>query len=265
MNKFTAAGIYIYAASLAGFGIIQLVTRNFLSSALAVPAAVPLRGPLVIVGSIIFLGAAAAVFFRFRRQLALVAVGIMYLIFLCGVHLPSLVANLHSGNDWAVTFEGVMIGGGAWMIAAQLPDDAGFGPRWGRFVQAAAVVAHYMFAVALFLFATQHIIYFDYIVSLIPGWMPVRVGLAYIVIAGYILCGVSFLIGRRVGLAAFWLGIMFAIWVILLHSPRAIGKWDVETEWTSLFVALAVWGIAFAISRREMAERTEALIVLPRV
>src|SRR6185312_3402372 len=265
MSKLTATGIYIYAAALAGFGIIELVTSDFLSSALAVPASLPLRGLGVALSIVIFLGGAAAIFFRIRRQLAMVVVGLMYLLFLLTLHLPSLLTHLHSGNDWAVTFEAVMLGGGAFMIAARLPPDTGFGPGWTRFVQSAAVIAHYAFALALFLFATQHILYFDYIVSLIPAWMPAKIVLAYIVIAGYILCGVSFAIGRQIGPAALMLGIMFGLWVIVLHSPRAISKWSVEPEWTSLFVALAVCGIAFFIAGRETAEQPDALIVLPRV
>jgi hypothetical protein len=263
--KISALGIYFYATALAAFGVIQLIIRNFLSSELQVPAGLPLRGVWMVVTSAVFLGAAAMIFLRFRRQLALLVVGCMYILFLLGIHFPALVTHIYDGNDWSVTFEGMMIGSGAFIIAAQLPADSGLGPGWLRFIQAAATVGHYLFASALFLFAIQHIIYFDYIVTLIPAWMPVKVGLAYLVIAAYILAGISLVLGRGVGPAAFWLGIMFGLWVIVLHAPRAIGKWSVETEWASLFVALAVCGVSFYIYRREMVSRPDALIVLPHV
>jgi len=265
MKKFSEAGIYFYGVAMAAFGVIQLVIRNFLLSEFQVPAGVPLRGMWVIVSSAVFLGAAVAIFFRYRRQLALLMVGGMYLVVFLGVHLPALILNINNGNDWAVMFEGLMIGSGAFIIAAQLPADSGLGPRWIRFIQVAATVGHYLFASALFLFAIQHIIYFDYIVTLIPAWMPVKMGLAYLVIAGYILSGMSFVLGRGVGLAAFWLGVMFGLWVIVLHVPRAIGRWNVETEWASLFVALAVCGVCFYICRRETVSQPSALIVLPHV
>lgn len=264
-GKLSAVGIYFYAAAMAAFGVIQLIIRNFLLSEFQVPAGVPFRGVLVILSSVVFLGAAAAIFLRFRRQLALVVVGLMYGLVFAGVHLPALIMNVYNGNDWAVMFEGLMIGSGAFIIAAQVPADSGLGPGWLRFIQVAATVGHYLFASALFLFAIQHIIYFDYIVTLIPAWMPVKVGLAYLVIAAYILAGMSFVLGRGVGVAAFWLGIMFGLWVIVLHAPRAIGKWGVETEWASLFVALAVSGVSFYICRREMVSQPDVLIVLPRV
>ena len=265
MDRMTAVGIYFYGAAMAGFGIIEVVIRDFLQSEIAIGAGLPLRSVWVSVSAAIFLFAAAAIFFRFRRQLALLLVAAMYFIILLAVHLPVLVTHIYNGGDWAVTFEGLMIGSGAVIIAAQLPEDPGLGRRWWAAIRVAAVVGHYLFAAALFLFAIQHIIYFDYILSLIPAWMPLKVGLACVVIAGYVLAGVSFIIGRGVGVAAFWLGVMFGLWVIVLHSPRAFGKWDVESEWASLFVALAVCGVSFNISRREAVNRPDALIVLPHV
>ena len=265
MNRMAGVGIYFYGAAMAGFGIIELVIRNFLESEMAFPAGLPLRGIWVILSSAIFLFAAVAIFFQFRRQFALLLVAGMYLIVFLAVHLPALVTHIYNGNDWAVTFEGLMIGSGALIIAEQVPGDMGRGRRWWAIIRIAAVVGHYLFASALFIFAIQHIIYFDFIVSLMPAWMPLKVGLACVVIAAYILSGISLVIGRGVGLAAFWLGVMFGLWVIVLHSPRAFGKWNVESEWASLFVALAVCGVSFYISRRETVNRQDALIVLPHV
>jgi len=235
MNKFRGVGPYFYAAAVACFGVIQLVVQNFLTGLLPVPDFVPLRWWWMILTSGIFLLAAVAVFFRFRQQLAMLLLGLVFTIFLLALHLPVLLAHIYVGGNWAATFEMVML------------------------------ASHYLFAASLLLFAIQHIMYNEYIISLIPAWMPARTFLAYLVIAAYLLCGVSFVIGQRVGLAAFWLGVMFGLWVLLLHAPRAIGKWNVEAEWTSLFVALAVCGVAFSISRRESAADLTGIIVLPRV
>jgi hypothetical protein len=80
--------------------------------------------------------------------------------------------------------------------------------------------------------------------------MPGRVFLSYVVIAAFLLSALSFFTGARVPLASGLLGIMFLLWVFLLHAPRAIGKLTAEPEWTSLFVALAVCGSAFTICRQ---------------
>jgi hypothetical protein len=80
--------------------------------------------------------------------------------------------------------------------------------------------------------------------------MPAHLFLSYLVIAGFLLASFSFFTNLKVPLASASLGIMFLLWVLTLHVPRAIGKWTDESEWASLFVALAVCGIAFSIYRR---------------
>src|ERR1700722_12895875 len=116
MNKFSEVGIYLYGVAMAAFGIIELIIRNFLLSEMQVPDGMPLRGGLMILSSLVFLFAAVAIFLRFRRQLALLMVAGMYLLIFVGVHLPALISHINSGNDWAVTFEGFMIGSGAIII-----------------------------------------------------------------------------------------------------------------------------------------------------
>lgn len=251
MNKFTRVAPYFYGAAIAAFGVIQLVTQNFLSSFLPVPSNLPLRWLWMIVTSIVFILSGLMIVTGIRRQSGLVVAGILLAIFLLALQLPLLLPDLHNGNNWAVVFEGVMLTSGAFIIAAEWPGEALSSRRWSRTVDVLAIIGHYLFALSLFVFSIQHIMYFDYILTLIPSWMPVRLLLNYLVIIGYILCGVSLTIGRKVGLATTFLGFMFLLWVLLLHLPRAVGKWNVESEWTSLFVALAVCGIAFSMVRRE--------------
>jgi hypothetical protein len=262
MNKFMRVAPYFYGAAMAAFGVIQLVTQNFLSSLLQVPPTLPLRWVLMVLSSAIFILTGLGIVFNVRRQLALVAAGTLLAVFLLALQLPALLMNLRNANDWAVTFEGVMLTSGAFIIAAGLPDETLISRRWNRTIHVLAMVGHYLFALSLFVFCIQHIMYFEYILSLIPTWMPVRMVLDYVVVVGYLLCGISFVLGQRVGLAATWLGIMFFLWVLLLHVPRAIGKWNVETEWTSLFVALAVCGVAFSTAQRNQYGRPARVVAL---
>src|ERR1700722_14509700 len=214
MNKFMRGAPYFYGAAMAAFGVIQMVTQDFLSSLLQVPPTLPLRWLWMILSSAVFILAGLCIVFGIRRQLALVGVGTLLAIFLLGLQLPALLTNIHNANDWAVTFEGVMLTSGAFIIAADLPDEALISRRWNRTLHLLAMIGHYLFALSLFVFCIQHIMYFDYILSLIPTWMPVRMVLGYVVVVGYLLCGISFVIGQRVGLAATWLGIMFFLWVL---------------------------------------------------
>ena len=49
-------------------------------------------------------------------------------------------------------------------------------------------------------------------------------------------------------LAATSLGIMFLVWVLVLHLPRVVASPHNGNEWTSAFVALAMSGAAFLVA-----------------
>jgi hypothetical protein len=50
------------------------------------------------------------------------------------------------------------------------------------------------------------------------------------------------------------LGLMFAIWVFTLHLPRVLGLYGIPgaphnpNEWSSLFIAIAMWGGLWALA-----------------
>jgi len=254
-NKFLKAGPYLYAAAIGAFGVIQLVTHNFLTGLLPVVATLPLRWLWMDLSSAVMLLAAAGIFFRIRPQLAAVAAGLLFTLFFFALQLPDLIMDIHQPNNWTAMFENVMLGGGAFVVATVLPSQAPFHAKWNKTIGVLGLAGYYGYAFSLFIFAIQHIIYFNYIVTLIPAWMPGRIILACLVIGGYVFGGIAFILGRKIGLTAILLGSMFLFWVFVLHAPRAFGKWNVEPEWTSLFVAMGVSGVAFCIARREVIGR----------
>ncbi|HEY6374717.1 MAG TPA: hypothetical protein VIX90_04250, partial [Edaphobacter sp.] len=54
--------------------------------------------------------------------------------------------------------------------------------------------------------------------------------------------------GRKVRLAGMMLGIMFLLFVVLLHVPRMIAAPHNGIEWTSGFIALACAGASFVLA-----------------
>ncbi|HEV2479644.1 MAG TPA: hypothetical protein VGS79_08260 [Puia sp.] len=250
MKKLTDAGPYFYAVAVAAFGVIQLVTQNFLTGLFPVPAGLPLRAFWVDLCSILFLLAGAGLALRVRPYLAAALAGYVFFLFFFSVHLPKMLTDIYNPNAWSPAFEALMLGSGAFIIAHNI-SKAGW--RWRRLTGIGAVAGIYLFALSLVVFAVLHIRYNAYIMTLMPGWMPAHVFLSYLVIAGFLLSSFSLFTNLKVPLASGLLGIMFLLWVLILHGPRVIGNWNVENEWASLFVSLAVSGIAFSICRRATA------------
>jgi hypothetical protein len=252
MKKLTVAGPYFYAIAIAAFGIIQLVAQNFLTGFFPVPTGLPLRIFWVDLCSILFLLAGAGLALRVRPYLAAALAGYIFFLFFFSVHLPRMLTDIYNPNAWSPAFETLMLGSGAFIIA----DNIGTADRrQSRIMGMAAVAGIYLFALSLVVFAVLHIRYNAFIITVIPEWMPAHLFLSYLVIAGFLLASFSLFTNVKVPLASGLLGIMFLLWVLTLHVPRAIGKWTVEMEWASLFVALAVCGIAFSIYQR--ANRAE--------
>jgi hypothetical protein len=247
MKKLMETGPYLYAAALAGFGIIQLVTQNFLTGLLPVPESFPLRSLFVNLTSGIFLLTAGGIFFNVRQQLAAVAAGCLFLIFFFFLDIPGLITDIYNAGLWAGTFETVMLFSGAFIMAPFLTNERVEGPQWSRVINAMSVLCRYFFALSLFVFAIQHIKYEAYIETLIPAWLPAIAFWSYLVIAAYLLAGISFITRVRLFLASALLGSMFLVWVFILHAPRAIAKMTKEPEWSSLCVCLAVAGASFCI------------------
>lgn len=250
MKKLTELGPVFYAIAVAGFGVNQLVTQNFLTGLFPVPAGIPLRLFLVILSSVIFLLSALGIVFLGRKYLAAALAGTSFFVFFLFLHLPKLLGDLSNPIVWTPPFEALMLGSGGFMIAAYLVNKGPGDAQWSKPLNIMGLISQYLFAVGLVVFAVLHIKYNDYIQTLIPGWMPGHVFLSYVVIAAFLLSALSFFTGLKLALASGLLGIMFLLWVILLHTPRAIAKFTAEPEWSSLFVALAVCGAAFTICRQ---------------
>ena len=250
MKKLTGMGPLFYAIALIGFGIIQLVTRNFLTELFPVPAALPLRMFWVVVSSLVFLVTAAGMLFLGRKWLAAALAGGLFFVFFLFLHLPKLLGDIYNPLEWSPLFEGLMLGSGGFIIAAYLIDTGMGAPKWSKPLHILALIGQYLFAVSLVVFAVLHIKYNDYIQTLMPAWLPGHVFWSYVVIVAFLLSAISFFTGLKLPLASGLLGIMFLCWVLILHAPRAFGKPTVEPEWSGLFTALAVCGTAFTVCRQ---------------
>jgi uncharacterized membrane protein YphA (DoxX/SURF4 family) len=122
------------------------------------------------------------------------------------------------------------------------------GDVWRR----VALVARLMFGATFLAFGFSHYLYHQYVESVIPSWIPAHAFFAYATGAAHAAAGLSLLTGIQARLAATLLAVMFGSWVGVLHIPRVIAAQGDKNEWTSLFVAVAMCGASWIISRHQM-------------
>jgi hypothetical protein len=184
----------------------------------------------------------------FKRTIRTVAIALGSLLFVCAIILevPKNVENIGSMSLRTGVFEPIALAALAWLLPG-----AGGTPSW--LVRA----SRYLLAVSFIVFGVDHLIALAPIGSLLPGWIPWHVFWIAFFGVGFIAAGLSIGLNFLQRWGAAGIGLMFAIWVFTLHLPRVLGLYGVPgaphnpNEWSSLFIAVALWGGSWALVRNQ--------------
>jgi uncharacterized membrane protein YphA (DoxX/SURF4 family) len=112
-------------------------------------------------------------------------------------------------------------------------------------------------AISLIVFGIQHFMYGGFVAGLVPAFMPGRLFWAYFVGLAFIAAAAGILYKLMARPAATMLGVMFFLFVVLLHIPRIVGNSGNGNEWTSGFVAMAMCGGAWILASAAPLEERE--------
>jgi uncharacterized membrane protein len=124
-------------------------------------------------------------------------------------------------------------------------------------MQKSQMLGRIFVAVSLVVFGVQHFIYGGFVATLVPAFMPGRLFWAYFVGVAFVAAAAGIFVEMLARPAATMLGVMFFLFVVLLHVPRIIGKSGDGNEWTSGFVALAMCGGAWILASAAPLEERE--------
>jgi hypothetical protein len=248
MEKIYTSGKYLFAVAILAFGIIQLVTGNFMKGLLPVSASLPGRIFWVYFISVAFIALAIRIIINWSANGTSFILGLLLLLLFIYPHIPLLLSNIYNPNEWTCAFEFLAICSGAFILAGTIDDRVESESPPGDFIKRAAMIARYTFTISVVVFCVLQFKYVHYIATLIPPWIPFHLFWAYLVSFGFLGTSLSLLLNKKVRLATSLFGLMFLTWVLILHTPLVIANLHTEPEWTSLFVALAMSGIAFMIA-----------------
>jgi uncharacterized membrane protein YphA (DoxX/SURF4 family) len=248
MNGLLTAGRIIFAIAMVFFGVEFFLFLSSMNGPL--PGPPWSRGGMVLdwLACVGFVLAGASIATGKMARLVALLLGVVLLLYGLVRYVPALVTRIHDPGPWTVLFEILAMVGGAWVLAASFPDDGLRVPSWDNVVWRLADVGRFLIAIALVVFAVQHFMYARFVATLIPAWIPARLFWAYFTGLAFVAAALAIATKRMLGMAAMLLGTMFLLWVVLLHAPRvarAIGNGD---EVTSLFVAVAMCGLSFALA-----------------
>ena len=168
------------------------------------------------------------------------------LLFLCTIVLdvPKNAVDIGSISLRTIVFEPLVLA----CLAFLLPSPREI-PNW------LARASRFLLGISLIVFGVDHFLALIFIANLIPHWIPFHVFWVAFFGVALIAAGISIGINILSRWAAAGLGLMFGIWVFTLHLPRVLGLYGIPgaphnpNEWSSLFIAMALWGGLWALSR----------------
>lgn len=253
------AGVHVYAIAIVGLGVETLAfAHNFVFLDPGPPhprfEAIPVLPFLpaipwlaYLVGAVL---AACGLGLPFKRTVRISSAVLGSLLFLCTLILeaPRSVSIPADMGLRTLVFEPLAIA----CLALLLPGPGRI-PRW------LDRASRSLLALSLFVFGVDHFLALAPIGSLIPGWIPWHVFWIGFFGAGFIAAGLSIGLNVLLRWGATCLGLMFAIWVFTLHLPMVLGwyvipgRTNVASMWSSLLIAVALWGGAWAVARTGVA------------
>jgi uncharacterized membrane protein YphA (DoxX/SURF4 family) len=253
MERIVKQGKLIFAVAVAAIGAENLICVHlaqpvFAKNHLEVPVipfvpAIPFLAYCVGIG---LLAAGLSIAANIQPRLAAILLGLFFL--LCALVLlgPKAVASPLDLNVRTCVFEALALGASALTLAGCTKEEGDNSPGEGRLANIAIdkLIASgpYLLATSSVVFGVTHFLILRFIASLVPAWIPGGLFWAYFTGAGFIAAGISIATGLMARWGAFWLGVMFLLWFLLLHAPRVAFHPHIPAEWSSAFIALGLGG-----------------------
>ncbi len=238
------SGYILFAFAIIGLGIQTFVCTGSLEGSLIQSDSFGrIIGPLLA-------ACGAGLLFKRTARAAAMALGTLLFLYDLIFEVPRYATSLRSISSRTAVFEPLSIAALAWLLPG--PDAT---PSW------LLRESRYLLAVSLIVFGVDHFLALAPIGTLIPPWIPWHVFWIAFFGAAFIAAGISMGFNIMWRWGAFCIGLVFAIWVFTLHLPRTLfGLYGgsgphAPDEWSSLFIAVALWGGSWALARSQQNTR----------
>jgi uncharacterized membrane protein len=116
-----------------------------------------------------------------------------------------------------------------------------------------------MFGVPWIVFGVQHYMYADFVRTLMPAYMPWRLFWAYFTGTAMLVAGLSFVARWQVRPAAFLLGCLMLLYLLIVHPPILWREPEVGQHWTRFMQDIAIMSASFGLAMVWGAGRARAV------
>jgi len=116
------------------------------------------------------------------------------------------------------------------------------------------VLGSVFFAVPLAVFGAEHLALAKVVMNVVPAWIPAHLFWTYFVGFALLAAAASIVVMKHVRLSATLLGVMFFLFVLLIHLPNAAAKPGDRFLWAVALRDLAFGGGAWALAGTQTEE-----------
>lgn len=251
MESLIKAGRLVFAVGLTGLALQQFYFPGFRPVFIpAWPAWLPYPQLFIYLSSFGLIICAASIVFSFKASKAQVILGLVFLLMLLVFHIPfHITQHTTSLGGWTNAFKLLAFSGSAFVIGGSYARDGeniGLGP-----LEKLIPLGRIFFGIMMFVFGLDHFLYYQFVQTLVPLWIPYPLFWTYFAGIALLGAGVSFIFQIKVKPIGILTSIMLFVWFLVLHIPRAVtmpAEADNGNEITSVFQALAFSGIALVIA-----------------
>ncbi|HEV2488919.1 MAG TPA: hypothetical protein VGT03_03860 [Candidatus Acidoferrales bacterium] len=255
-NALLSSGRVVFSLAIIGFGIETLVCahRTIYLYPLAsnprfkVVPVLPFLPPIPLLAYLFGIILAVCGFGLLSRRAlraSSLIVGRLMLAGAAGLNAPRYAAIPGSIGLRTLVFEPLAIAALAWLL-----------PGRNAVPNLLERASRYLLALSLIVFGVDHFLALAPIAALIPHWIPWHIFWVAFFGAGFIAAALSVALNVLLRWSAACLGLMFAIWVFTLHLPTVLGLYVIPGRsnfaslWSSLLIAVALWGGSWALAHQ---------------
>lgn len=241
-------GRWIFALAIVCLGVEHFFFAHYSEPAVPILPWVPAHPWLAYLTGGFLVAAGLSILSGKKARLFAILLGTLFFVCSLLLQVPRAVAHPLDIGIRTLVFELLAMSASAFMFARTLPADGSVSTERGGVLDKVLRSETYLFAVSSVVFGVDHFLILGFIASLIPTWIPGHMFWACLTGAAFIAAGVSIVTKWFAPWGAIFLGIMFGLWFLLLHSLRILGVIPIAgafhnpNEWSSALIALGLCG-----------------------
>ena len=257
--RMVGLGQGLFAIAGAGVAVLSLTYRDFAPIWQPLPAWIPWRETWVYGCALLVLAASAGLCFPRTAPPSALTIGV-YLAGWAVTRAAPVVIKPLSVASWYGFSEALAPLLGAWILYAMLGWQSRVPETRSIASERAVRAAQVLFGLACAAYGLAHFAYADFTASMVPVWLPGRLGFAYFTGFGHLAAGIGIIVGILPRLAATLEAVMMSLFGLLVWVPSFFAQpppeWATppKNQWSELVVTLllaaSAWIVATSLRNR---------------